>query len=606
MKLLAVFAVLLAASPSYAQSLNCNVGTAPLYTACQVDLTVAIDMSTAMVNTYNVDQLVASVYNLTSRYAYGSNTETSVITFGAGGIDSSNFVNDFKTLCQLINSEQSQSHQNGLYSANLATVLNTYKINQPANAREYQRVLIVLTAIDDQTQVLNAKPIADSLRVDDNVQIITVTVGKYASDYLYLLGNQSYASLSYYIDASTLDSIGYASCLNSGFIYTTVPYYPPTTTTTPPTVYTTRAPTTVGPTSAPPSNGTDGLLCATNHKNAWLDVALVLELSEATASQWDAIVGNVMSYIAQLTLSNSPNRGHTSRVSIIGYTSAKEATLLYALTDTQTIRNIKFALNSSRPINVAGGTPNIASGLHLANDHLTKTNSFRVKGVVLYAATYDDSSTSNPVEAANELKADLIKIVTVSYDAANGVNTPKISALSSPGLALTSKDTLPVFASIIAQLNCRCPAGWTQLVVNNAISYADCFFYQDTNNLQAFSECDSSLPNNTLALAYTPARVDFLTQLVSNSSYTTTPTNEISIGLSRPDGYSQWTWSNVYPYSGYPSFAVTPSTSDVYGYLSAKSGPWSLYADDGMTNGRFYVCQIRSCDTDNICDLTGS
>lgn len=232
--------------------------------------------------------------------------------------------------------------------------MQTYQISQPANAREYQRVLILLTAIDDATQVLNAKPIADSLRNDDNVQIITVLVGKSASDYLYLLGNQSYSSLSYSIDASTLDSIGYASCLNSGFIYTT-PYVPPTTTTTPAPVYTTTTPYY----PPPPSNGTDGFLCATNHKNAWLDVAIVLELSEATASQWNAIYGNILSYVHELTLSNSAVSGHTSRVAVIGY-SASGATLIYALTDTQAIKNLQFALIHAKPTNVGGGSPNIA------------------------------------------------------------------------------------------------------------------------------------------------------------------------------------------------------------------------------------------------------
>uniref|UniRef100_A0A7E4VAB8 VWFA domain-containing protein n=1 Tax=Panagrellus redivivus TaxID=6233 RepID=A0A7E4VAB8_PANRE len=342
-----------------------------------------------------------------------------------------------------------------------------------------------------------------------------------------------------------------------------------------------------------PLNATDGIACATNVTNVWLDTAIVIELSNATALQWEAIVGNILTYLYQFTLTGNPTVAHTSRVSIFGYTSASEAELIFALTDTQRIQHIKFALNQAKPINIVEGLPNITSGLLLAKQHLEINPSFRVKGVVLYAATYDDSENSN-VKVANELKADQIKIMTVSYDAANGVNTSRISALASPGLALTSLDDSTKFASAVAQLNCRCPNTYTytQFEYENT-TYAECFYIQGASN---FDTCDgSSFP----AVANTPARFDFITQLASNY------TSEFNIGLVRNNANSTWTWEDGQAYSDtfYPPFAQPPSETDTYGYLAKSNNyNWQLLSDDSFVIRQF-VCQQRACDSDHFCNI---
>uniref|UniRef100_A0A7E4VAC4 VWFA domain-containing protein n=1 Tax=Panagrellus redivivus TaxID=6233 RepID=A0A7E4VAC4_PANRE len=586
MNLRLVIAVLCVATAAFAQNWDCSVQTTAWYSRCQVDLTVAIDMSSAMGDIQNVDALVQSVQNLLTYYVYGSNTVASVITFGAGGIDSSNFVNDYTSLCQLVKSEQNQSHANGLYTANLRTVLQTYQISQPANAREYQRVLVLLSAIDDETQVYDALPVAQSLQNDNNVQIIPVSVGRYNNPdnaYLSLLGNQSFASSSYDLGWNLLDSIANASCVNSGITYPPETVAPPT-----PTLP-----------ASPYFNGSDGLICAANPKNAWLDLVFVIEHSSVTFSQWNAITSNIISTLTKLTLSNTLTSGHTSRIAIITYDASGTTKLQYEFTAEQTLRSIAVALNRAKPLPTLGEKADIASGLNAASDYLNTHSSFRAPGVVLYAASYDDSGTNDPQIAAEGLKADLTKIVTVSYDAANGVSTPKIDALSSPGLHLSSQSSLAQFGWAVSQLNCRCAHGWTQLIVGE-VSYADCFFYQTTTSLQAFAQCNN-LNTDILALASTPARLDSITNLISKEK----PTNEVSIGLLRNDGTSQWTWQNVYAYFGYPAFSQGYTTTDTYGYLS-KTGnnTWQLLADDGLTgNGRFFVCQQRSGDTDNIIDL---
>uniref|UniRef100_A0A7E4VP13 VWFA domain-containing protein n=1 Tax=Panagrellus redivivus TaxID=6233 RepID=A0A7E4VP13_PANRE len=429
------------------------------------------------------------------------------------------------------------------------------------------------TAIDDEQVINAALPVADSLRGEHGVQIITVNVGKSTSVYLPKLATYSFVSPTYKLDGSLLSKIVNTSCINSGVTY---PTPPPTST----------VPYNPSPTpSSPYVNGGDGPLCAANHKQAWLDLVFVIEHSSATFAQWNAITSSISSTVSQLTLSNTLSSGHTSRIAVITYdlTGTK---VQFNFTAEQTTRNILVALNRAKP------------GLKAAGDYLTANANFRAPGVVLYAATYDDYNTDDPISAAYGLKMDLIKIATVSFDASNGVNSQKIGNLASPGLVSNMHNPVSQLLWAVSQLNCRCAHGWSQLTVNT-VSYAECFFYEDASAFQALTLCQNT-DTDILALASTPGRVDFIGQLVSKEK----PTNVISIGLSRTDGSAQWSWQKVYPYSGYPAFAQQVSETDVYGYLSkSNSNTWQLLADDGMTTGRFYVCQRRSGDTDNIVEL---
>uniref|UniRef100_A0A7E4UT85 VWFA domain-containing protein n=1 Tax=Panagrellus redivivus TaxID=6233 RepID=A0A7E4UT85_PANRE len=168
----------------------------------------------------------------------------------------------------------------------------------------------------------------------------------------------------------------------------------------------------------------DGVSCAngSNVKAAWLDVVFVVELSTHTSSQWNSITGKILTIISQLPLSNMPSLSNTSRVAVIGYSSTFESKVLYSFADTQLLRNIQFVLNNARPTETSDKA-DIASGLRGAKKHLDTNKSFRVPSIVLVAATYDDSGAHNPNTAANELKANGYKLITISYDASNGVKT---------------------------------------------------------------------------------------------------------------------------------------------------------------------------------------
>uniref|UniRef100_A0A7E4VJ10 VWFA domain-containing protein n=1 Tax=Panagrellus redivivus TaxID=6233 RepID=A0A7E4VJ10_PANRE len=635
MRIRLLIAAVLTATATVAQNISCDVQPTGFYSECKVDLSIVLDASIAMVNQNNVNALIQSIQNLLAEYVYGE-VEVDLLIFGySGGCNYCTYHNNYHRLCLDLKIFEDLTNSEGLYNSSLTDILNFYITVDDTwkqDPRNYQNVLILLTAIDDEKQVADALPIAAKLRNEYNVQIITVTVGKSTSEYLPQLATESFVSPSFDLEWDLISEIANTSCINSGVTYpppdiptlpteplpgsTVGPYLTNSpspystgvfTTTTvrssteppwtdPPGTTTTYYPPSPTP-SSPYVNDGDGPLCAANHKQAWLDLVFVIEHSSVTFAQWNAISSSIMSTISQLTLSNTPASGHTSRVAVITYDLAGTK-LQFEFTAEQTTRNVLIALNKAKPLPYLGEKADIAGGLKAAGDYLTANPSFRVPGVVLYAATYDDSNTNEPITASDGLKADLIKIATVSFDAANGVSYLKISKLASPGLDSTMHSSISELLWAVSQLNCRCAHGWNQLTVAN-ISYADCFFYQDASAFQAFTLCENT-DTDILALANTPARVDFIGQLVSKQK----PTNVISVGLSREDNYSAWTWEHVYPYYGYPAFAQYLSDTDVYGYLSkSSSNTWQLLADDGMTTGRFYVCQRRSGDTDNIVDL---
>uniref|UniRef100_A0A7E4VJR3 VWFA domain-containing protein n=1 Tax=Panagrellus redivivus TaxID=6233 RepID=A0A7E4VJR3_PANRE len=585
MKLHLLIVVFLAvATATLAQNTNCDFYPTPFYSDCKIDLTFIIDESVAMGNLDNVDALFRSLQNLATEYAYGGNVQLLLLTISAN-FTGAGYKTEYRDVCHTLEYFRQRAHVNEFLNASLAYSLVYYEYTLNYDPRNYQRVLVLLTAIDDETQINNALPTADTLRGKHGVQIITVTVGKSTSVYLPKLATEAFVSPTYELDGNLISKISNTSCINRGVTY---PTCPPTPT----------APYNPSPTpSSPYVNGGDGPLCAANHKKAWLDLIFVIEHSSATFSQWSAITASIMSTVSQLTLSNTLASGHTSRIAVITYdlTGTK---LQFNFTAEQTTRNILVALNKAKPLPTLGGKADIAGGLKAAGDYLTANANFRAPGVVLYAATYDDSITNDPITAANGLKTNLIKIATVSCAKSNDVNSFKIDKLASPGLALSVHAPLSQLLWAVSQLNCRCARGWTQLAVGN-VSYADCFFYEDASVLQAFALCENT-DTDILALANTPARVDFIGQLVLKQS----PIDIVSIGLSRTDSSVQWSWQNVYPYSGYPEFAQKVSDTDVYGYLSnSGNNNWELLADDGMTTGRFYVCQRRSGDTDNIVEL---
>ena len=81
---------------------------------CFSDLTIAIDMSTAMQSATNVAALTNSVLtNLLMSFDF-IETRIATLPFGASGIDASNYFDNYGAACEYVAAAQQQSIQLGL------------------------------------------------------------------------------------------------------------------------------------------------------------------------------------------------------------------------------------------------------------------------------------------------------------------------------------------------------------------------------------------------------------------------------------------------------------------------------------------------------------
>uniref|UniRef100_A0A7E4VC76 VWFA domain-containing protein n=1 Tax=Panagrellus redivivus TaxID=6233 RepID=A0A7E4VC76_PANRE len=355
--------------------------------------------------------------------------------------------------------------------------------------------------------------------------------------------------------------------------------------------------TTVPPPPPSPS-GHDGFPCANTPKSAWLDLTIVIELSKVMSDPLLEIQNNLKTYLKQLTIANV--EGHASRIAIIGYDESN-ATLIHGFTDEQSFAAVSGKINALKTSTVSSDKASIVKGLQLAKTHIDANRAKKIPGVVLYAATYNDKDDNDPTVAADELKSDMIKVSTITFETILGVYTPEIGKLASEGLAFNSTTT-GGFGKAIATLNCVCPKEWTQLIITTPTSstptvYAECFKPYESEAEPDLLTCPE---NGFLVAVHTEKRFNFLVKrilpLLSKST-------GVSVGLFREGPAATWKWHTVggtVGYTGYPEFNST-APGDVYGYLNTKEG-WELETDDGSV-ARAYVCARRSCDTDNICDL---
>uniref|UniRef100_A0A7E4V9X1 VWFA domain-containing protein n=1 Tax=Panagrellus redivivus TaxID=6233 RepID=A0A7E4V9X1_PANRE len=342
----------------------------------------------------------------------------------------------------------------------------------------------------------------------------------------------------------------------------------------------------------------DGVACANVPKKAWLDIAVIIQTSAPTtvpAIMLD-IVSDLSSCLYQLNIGATGD--HNSRVALITY-DGRGAVLRHGLTDKQTFNDVRASLKEIEAIQSNDTFANMAAGLRLAMTHLNAYPSYRIQAYVVLAATYDTYATDYPFQMLNLIKQSGTKVATIAYTPSNGVFNPKIGQLASPGLDLSNHKTPQDFGRVISLMNCRCLAGQTQLVINETI-YAECFTAVPAVAVSKMITC----PNHgKLITAQTRNRYNFITKVLLPSILPNV--TSFNVDLVRAGNNNNWNWdafSGMIPYDNIPNFDDQPSQADSWGYLAQNQyGEWGLYADDGNSAARQYICASRACDASYKC-----
>uniref|UniRef100_A0AC35GFB9 VWFA domain-containing protein n=1 Tax=Panagrolaimus sp. PS1159 TaxID=55785 RepID=A0AC35GFB9_9BILA len=173
--------------------------------------------------------------------------------------------------------------------------------------------------------------------------------------------------------------------------------------------------------------------------------------------------------------------------------------------------------------------------------------------IILFAAAYDKAGFNGADKTANAIKNNGINIVVINFASSDGVLTNALEKISSPGFYYVSNqdniNSLIPFA--LTQINCFCPPGYIQFryyntAWKNYTNYAECLF-----------------------------------------------------------GFSKWKWwgynETEYTLGNYPSIFDIPNKEDNYGYFWNHYGfNWTLQT--GYNLELPYICQLRACDAEYICD----
>uniref|UniRef100_A0AC34GX57 VWFA domain-containing protein n=1 Tax=Panagrolaimus sp. ES5 TaxID=591445 RepID=A0AC34GX57_9BILA len=556
-------------------------------TGCSVDLTVAIDMSSAMGNTANIATLTNSILsNFLPSFNFNE-TNTAGIAFGANTVGVSDYFNNYASICNWIHSSEEEAIQVGLADANLSAVFQDYEISLLHSGRNYKKVIALFTAISDPKEILTAKVFTDTLR-SYGVYIIVGALAQPDASLLYQLGDYVFYSPDYTIPSFNVTS---EICQFGG-----VTIYPPGSTP--------ANPTDSGPTD-PRSNGI-GTQCSTNFSNAWLDVVLVVDVSAAMGKEdLQALAVATAGYMGRFNIAQTGP--HTTRAAIITY--ASDVTVRYSLLDVTNKRELLLEFGKlAKYSNPSDTGVNVQAALKIAYSLLQNQTSYRAKAIILTAAAYDKIGYVGADQTATTIKENGIKIFTVNFDTAGGVDNTQLAALASPGYSYIaqSDDIYNLIPHGLTQVNCFCPVGSLQFSVYDAISknlttYADCVWGVAVESLPSIVSlfgCDPGV----MASVTSQQKLDFITDNII--PYALNGKKEFSVGGHKSG--NQWMWygynNDEFSLGNFPSLIIN-SPDDQYTYFKKCPG-FCFNFQSGGDVPRPYLCESRACDADFVCDQT--
>ncbi|KAE9547608.1 hypothetical protein FO519_009178, partial [Halicephalobus sp. NKZ332] len=576
---LSFFLAVTSASPALRSGTCANVATTALYSNCYVDLTVGIDMSLAMGSSHNIKTLDASLLtNYLVEYDIGD-TYTAAIAFGFSTINSSSYFTTYEKLCNYIHVIENQAVDIGAYAAKLSEVFTTFRDNQLPTGRNYQKVFVLFTAITDTDNINQAVPIANQVRTA-GAQIIIVAVGNTGdTNALSQLGDQVLTSSDFTISDELSRQVVQSSCLNAG-----VTHSDPVTSTTP-------MPTTL-------SNAI-GTPCAANVTNAWLDIVLLVDVSNImTAADLQKLRAQFTTMFGDFTVGQDPR--HSSRVAIVTYST--DVRYVYNFTSVTNGADLskQLAKLPSYQLGESGG--NLYGGMQAAQVAFSTQRSYRRQVLIMAVASYDPLEFSDPSILSIELQQDEITLFSISYRPNDNIFTSQLRNLSSPGYTYTimDKDLISKVSFGLTQANCVCPPRSLQFRMYN----------RNNNTNEVYSDCLSGYAGDTdpqftnfacspgiLASITSQQKLHFITDNIV--PHDMSGIKNITVGGHRRNGV--WYWygydNTEYPFGDFPS--ITDNRGD-YLYANNYFGfNWRfLSGESGFQNAKPYLCQIKACDTD--------
>jgi uncharacterized protein YegL len=399
-------------------------------------------------------------------------------------------------------------------------------------------------------------------------------------------------------------------------------YFVPEDTTTPPPLQpstvqpSTIQPSTVQPSSAqPPSPSANPLgldrECACTIEKIWLDIVAVIDISKSITQEGLAQVqANLDTIVHRLNISSTI--GYNSRISIVSFASNSTTVAGFnAFNSSDDFDATIFGIN----VNAADDKVNILSGLQTANSILGSSSDFpnRRRVVILYTSAYDNGGFKSPIPLSQQMREDNVKLITVAFAQSMGSSdVDAVSELAWPGFAFTNNQTdlIDQMYNALCQANCFCPPNWRQFTSNYTNKYAhgygNCLYYSSipAGWTPASFSCRNEAPGAYLGTETTPMKSAF--NLAYTKDVSVNKQYSYHIGLEFKNGQYSWQTNNasvVLPLGSYTNWNPGYPNSQIGACVKVDKvlGNSYKWTNENCWTALNYMCEVKTCDTDNYC-----
>ncbi|KAK0417390.1 hypothetical protein QR680_012980 [Steinernema hermaphroditum] len=363
--------------------------------------------------------------------------------------------------------------------------------------------------------------------------------------------------------------------------------------------------------------------CACTVSKIWLDITVIIDVSEAMGDGVYSVAAQLASIFGQLSVSQQ--NGQFSRVALV--TAGGQAGKLSDLTTYQNTDALIDDLAALQPGN--DKTINIQAALKTASDIFALSGSQRNRKqvVLLYASAYNRGGYSDPKETALQMQDSGIAIISVAYVQASETNDIlKISELASPGFGFSNvktKDLIKSITETFCQVNCFCPTNWAQFADTynspGSHKYGVCVRYVGIQAswfaANAIGCRNKGSTGSYLVTEFSNTKQQFNKAYYADANNQTGSSSHavnyhIGLRTNVPNtGYVwvQGTHKNI-PFDSKAFHAWGPGYPNISlgDCVTARSNSFTEQWENTncFTNAQNYLCEAPACDTDNYCEST--
>uniref|UniRef100_A0A915ALF1 Uncharacterized protein n=1 Tax=Parascaris univalens TaxID=6257 RepID=A0A915ALF1_PARUN len=348
--------------------------------------------------------------------------------------------------------------------------------------------------------------------------------------------------------------------------------------------------------------------CECNYRNAWLDLIFILDSSKAVNKEdFQAVRNFAASFIKSIPVSQQI--GKFSRVGIIN--AGEQAEVVANLRSFHTSKDASEAMRKVSYLN--SNQMNLRDALTKAQNMINAEQRQNVQKVVVIFSSKDEPCSyqqstketklvdENPCRIAANLRENNHIVLTVGLKFDGTEKYPNLKIASDCYSLDFDVNFAQNFINAICRANCYCLKPYVQFT-DQCTEYGECVYQhgQPLGYLTAQQTCSNY--NATIVDVLSEEKDSFLINMQEKLAYNT---YWIGAEHTSPSGYT-WSTGIAMSPTDYTNWASEqPNLKNgrcVYENVKQGTGKWYSDACDFLAPSHYFMCQKKSCDTENYCD----